>query len=176
MSGGNEFNEASLWRRWREGQAAAGDAPAEPDALILAAYAEGRLGRPGADPETDPVIASVEAWLAAYPEALADLAAARLAADEIADPALIARASALIALPAGNVAALPMRARPRPAWQDAMTWSGIAATLLAAVLIGFQLGNTNAVDLSGSNTAAEQQMLIGSPNAFLATDDEDSGI
>jgi len=175
MSGGNEFNEAPLWRRWREGQAGAGDAAAEPDALTLAVYAEGRLGRPGVDPETDPAVATVEAWMAAHPDLLADLAAARSAHDEIADAAIVARASALIARPAGNVSALSLRAT-RPVWQDAMAWSGIAATLLAAVLIGFQLGNDNVVDLSDSNPTVEQSALIGSPNAFLVTDDEDSGI
>ena len=174
MSGGNEFNEAPLWRRWREGQAEAGDAAAEPDALTLAAYAEGRLGRQDGDPETDPAVAAVEAWLAEHPEALTDLAAARLALDEIADPALIARASALIAQPHGNVVTL--RQARRPMWQDAMAWSGIAATLLAAVLIGFQLGNDNVVDLSDSSVSVEQQAPIGSPNAFFATDDEDGGI
>ena len=85
--------------------------------------------------------------MAAHPDLLADLAATRSGDDEIADAAIVARASALIARPAGNVSALPLRAT-RPVWQDAMAWSGIAATLLAAVLIGFQLGNDNVVDLS----------------------------
>ncbi len=102
MSGGNEFNEAALWRRWRDGQAEAGKAAAEPDALILAAYAEHRLGRRGTDPETDPAIAAVEAWLVDNPDALDDILAARSTADPPAPVALVARVQGLIGRPDGN--------------------------------------------------------------------------
>jgi hypothetical protein len=174
MSEGNEFNEAATWRRWRDGRAVAGDAAAEPDALILAAYAENRLGRPGIDPETDPAIAAVEAWLAEHPEALDDIAAARAGAESLADEASIARAQALIAEPGGNVVTL----RPaRALWHSAVAWSGIAASMVAAILIGFSLGSNDVVDLSvtGQNPAVEQA-LIGSPGTILTTDDEDFGI
>lgn len=171
MSGGNEFNEAAVWRRWRDGSA--GKAAAEPDALNLAAYAETRLARPGIDTETDPAVAAVEAWLADHPEALDDVAAARSAHEEAASAALIARAAALIAQPDAKVVAL----RPARTWRSAVAWSGIAASLLAAILIGFQLGNDGIVALSDSaaNPAAEQ-VLIGSPGNILVTDDEDTGI
>ena len=71
---GDETGEAALWARWRALAAAsgAGRAP-EPDALLLAAYAEGRLDEAAA--------AAVEDWLAEEPERLADVAAARAAAD-----------------------------------------------------------------------------------------------
>lgn len=178
MSVGNEFNQAALWRRWRDGKAEAGDAAAEPDALILAAYAENRLGRPGIDPEADPAIAAVEAWLAENPAALDDIAAAQSEAaqseaDNLASDALIARAQALIAQPGGNVMAL----RPRRAWRSAMAWSSIAASLVVAILIGFQLGNDNVVDLTDtSQNPAVEQVLIGSPGVILAADDEETGL
>jgi hypothetical protein len=174
MSGGNEFHEAALWRRWRDAQAGAGEAAAEPDALTLAAYAEDRLGRPGSDPEIDPAIAAVEAWLLDRPEALDDLVAARAAQESDADAALIARSQSLIARPSGNVVAL----RPaRPAWQNAMAWSGIAASLVAAVLIGFSFGTDEAVDLSdAAQTPVLEQALTGPASIILAPDDEDAGI
>jgi hypothetical protein len=173
MSGGNEFNEAAMWRRWRDGQAAAGEAAAEPDALTLAAYAEARLARPGIDPETDLATAAVEAWLADHPEALGDVVAGRSASDGVASAAVIARATGLIASPNGNVVAL----RPARTWRSAVAWSSIAASLLAAILIGFQLGNDGIVDLAdGSQNPAVEQALIGSPGTILAADDEDTGL
>lgn len=174
MSGGKEFTEAALWRRWRDGADAAGETAAEPDALALAAYAEHRLGRPGADPEADPAIAAVEAWLAGDPARWDDIVAARLLADPPADAVLIARAQALIARPEGNVVTL---SRPFRDWRNTVAWSSVAASLIAAVLIGFSLGNNGVVELSGfGQTQAQDQPLIGAPSAFLATDDEESGI
>lgn len=176
MSGGNEFNEAALWRRWRDGEAEAGRAAAEPDALALAAYAEHRLGRPGTDPETDPAIAAVEAWLVDHPEALDDILAARSTVDPPASESLVARAQGLVVRPDGNV--VPLR-RASGDWRHTATLSGIAASLIAAVLVGFSLGTDDVVDLSGlglNQTVVEQQALIGSPGSILVTDDEDGGI
>jgi hypothetical protein len=174
MSGGNEFNEAALWRRWREGETASGDAGAEPDALVLAAYAEHRLGRPGTDPEADPVIAAVEAWFVDCPTALDDVVAARSPITGPASETVVARAQSLIAQPDEKVRPL-MSARP--SWRSAAAWSGIAASMIVAVLIGFQLGRYNVMDLpdSAQNPIAEQA-LIGTPGTILATDDEDTGI
>jgi len=178
MSGGSEFQDAALYRRWRDGRAVAGETAAEPDAMVLAAYADGRLSRPGSDPETDPAIAAVEAWLLDRDEALDDIAAARLAAvtETDADSALIARAQALVARPAGNIVPLRHPARPA-AWRSAMAWSGIAASLVAAVLIGFSFGANEAVDLSdGGQPPALEQALTGPASLILTPDDEDAGI
>lgn len=172
MSGGNEFNDAALWRRWREGLAEAGETAAEPDALILAAYAEHRLGRLGIDPEHDPAIAAVEAWLVEHPEALDDVLATQDLADPPAAESLVARAQDLIIAPRGNVVPLQRAS----GWRYAAL-SGIAASLIAAVLIGFSLGSSDVVDLSGpAQTAAVEQGLIGSPGTILSPDDEDIGI
>jgi hypothetical protein len=174
MSGGNEFKEAAPWRRWRDGTDAAGEQAAEPDALALAAYADRRLGRRGADPETDPATVAVEAWLADHPDYVDDVVAARNVAGPPADAVLVARAQALIARPEGKVAAL---SRPRRDWRNAVAWSSIAASLIAAVLIGFSLGDDGVVELSGfGTTQVQEQPLIGAPSAFLAPDDEESGI
>lgn len=175
MSGGNEFNDAALWRRWREGQAEAGDAAAEPDTLILAAYAEHRLSRPGIDPENDSAIAAVEAWLVDHPEALDDTLVSRAAADAPAPAALVARAQALIAKPHDNVVPI----RRFGTWLHAAAWSGVAASMIAAVLIGFSLGNDNIIDFPGfgqNTTSVDQSGLIGAPGTILSADDEDTGI
>jgi hypothetical protein len=175
MSGGKEFNDIALWRRWREGQEVArGDAPAEPDALILAAYAEHRLGRPGTDPEDDPAVAEVEAWLVECPEALDDVVAARSPSTDPASEALVARAQSLVARP--NEKVRPIMSA-RPSWRSAAAWSGIAASMVLAVLIGFQIGSSNIIDQpdTSQNPSAEQT-LIGPPGTIIATDDEDTGI
>ncbi len=175
MSGGKEFNDSALWWRWRDGQdVAPGDAAAEPDALILAAYADNRLGRPGIDPEADPAIAEVEAWLVECPEALDDVVAARSPSTGPASEALVARAQSLVARPNEKVRPL-MSARP--SWRSAAAWSGIAASMIVAVLIGFQIGRSNIIDQpdTGQNPTAEQA-LIGAPGIIIATDDEDAGI
>src|SRR5581483_6567675 len=65
---------ARLWARYRAGLPPA----AAPDALLLAAYAENRLG----EAET----ARVERWLARHPEQIAHVLAARAAAMQAALP------------------------------------------------------------------------------------------
>lgn len=118
-------DSARLLRRWR---AAAPPLPA-PDAMELAAYAEGRL---------DPARAeAVEGWLARDPEMLAVVLACRPsgAADSVAadaEPAVldvVRRARGLVA-PSGT---------PRP-WQRAAGWSGAVAAMLVACILSFQAG------------------------------------
>jgi len=175
MSGGNEFTEAAIWRRWRDGQAEAGRTAAEPDALTLAAYAAGRL-RLG-DPETDPALAAIEAWLAEHPDSLDDIVAARAARDDgifdDAAAATIARAQSLIVQPQANI--VPLR---RAGWRGAVAWSGIAASLIAASLVGFSIGTDDGLATGGSSQGQVQlleQALIGPSAPILTADDEDSG-
>ncbi|HJT06205.1 MAG TPA: hypothetical protein VJ747_04730, partial [Stellaceae bacterium] len=85
-------DEAALWRRWRSASAAGAAVAFEPDAVQLAAYAEGRL------PEA--TSGTIEDWLVGHPEAVSDILAARRAAraaDLAASDAVIARATALVA-------------------------------------------------------------------------------
>lgn len=147
---GAEAGDRRLWRRWQAlGEGSRG---AEPDALLLAAYAEGRLSEAEAEP--------VEAWLATVPEALSDIVAARTT-DQPALPMVFERvldkATALVpgeATPA-SAEILPFRPklRPphlRPQWRTAIAWSGIAASLLCASLVGFSMGSDAYANLSGT--------------------------
>ncbi|HEX4112385.1 MAG TPA: hypothetical protein VH020_07600 [Stellaceae bacterium] len=172
MSGGNDITEAVLWRRWRDGKGAAGRAVDEPDASVLAAYAERRLGRRDSDPETDPAIAAVEDWLAGHPEALDDIVAARAAVTGNADATLVARAQALIAAPHGNIVPL----RRTAGWRGAVAWSGIAASLVAASLVGFSLGTNDWLNSDSGQDRIFEQVVIGPSASIIATDDEDGGI
>lgn len=132
--------ERGLWQIWR----ALGKAePPMPDALALAAYAESRLDEAAAE--------AVENWLAAHPEASADIAAARaltLARSDRASDAMIARASALVANGAADV--VPFRRHSTPAWRNALAWSSVAASLIATSLVGFALGTDAYQNLSRS--------------------------
>lgn len=129
--------ERGLWQRWRTLSKAE---PPAPNALALAAYAEFRLDEAAAE--------LVENWLAAHPEALADIAAARALMRERpdrADDKMIARASALVASSSGTV--VPFR-RSAPGWRNALAWSSVAASLIATSLVGFALGSDAYQNLS----------------------------
>ncbi|MGH6988944.1 MAG: hypothetical protein ACREFD_18865 [Stellaceae bacterium] len=176
MSGGIERDEAALWRRWRDGTEAATEPAAEPDAMLLAAYAEGRRSRPGGDPESDPEIVQVEAWLADHPERLVDIVAARQQQEATASEKAVARAAALITAPGGNVVSL-RSGRPASAWREAFTWSGLAASLVVACLMGFSVGSSNLIDLAGpSQTQTLVQEFIGVQTPILDIGDLDNGI
>ena len=177
MTGGIDRDEAALWRRWRDGMAEAGEPPTvEPDPLLLAAYAERRPGRPGGDPDGS----GVEAWIAERPDRLADIIAARRAATAPeappAAPRVIARARSLIAAPDAKI--VPFRPIPSaPAWRSAFAWSGIAASLAIACLMGFSIGSSDMLGLAGSGqTQTLEQEFIGSQTPILDSGDLDSGI
>jgi anti-sigma factor RsiW len=111
-----------LWRRLQEEEA--------PDALLLAAYAEGRLASEEA--------ARVEAFLADNPELAEDIAFARAGAAEVdlaAAERVAARAMALVAEPSATV--VPFRARPVRRWAEAMA---LAASLVLCAYLGFEMG------------------------------------
>jgi hypothetical protein len=164
--------DAALWRRWRALAPDAAGAKAAPDPLLLAAYAEGRLGEAEAE--------VAELWLAAAPEALADVAAARAAIDaagEQAPDAVIARAQSLIAASGPNVVPLVSR-RVTPQlgrWRVAMAWGGIAASVLATSLVGFALGNDTYVSLTSASApatdAAFNDLLYPSSGLSIAFED-----
>jgi len=149
-------DEAALWRGWRSASASVDAAGAEPDALLLAAYAEDRL------PEQ--AVEAIENWLAAHPEGVAD-----------ASPAVVARAAALVA--EGDAQVLPFR-RPRPvgrmaSWRAAALWSGMAASLLVTSLIGFTLGNSAYLTLAGGASPAFGQELFDPPTGLFNSLDEE---
>jgi len=147
---GVEAQERRLWLRWHTlGERSRA---AEPDALLLAAYAEGRLSEAEAEP--------VEAWLATLPDALGDITAARAAYQhrpQFPDERMLDQAAALVpgAATAG-AEILPFRpAVPQrlPQWRRALAWSSIAASILCASLIGFSMGSEAYANLSGTSAA-----------------------
>lgn len=163
-------DQAALWRRWREAAVSAGsDAPAEPDALTLAAYAEGRLG-----PEA---IDGVEDWLALNPHAMADVLAARRAEDTApaAPAAVIARAMALCEAGTAEIRSFPGPASRRT-WRHAVAWGAMAASILVASFVGFETGNSTYATLSGGSAALSLSQELLDPPTGLFNADEDSNI
>jgi anti-sigma factor RsiW len=110
--------------------------------LDLAAFADGRLD----DDDT----ARVAALIASEPEAAADVAAARalagIATTSI-DERVFIRAAALVDEPvsepgpSAQVIAFPPRQRITRPWYSAATWSGLAAAVVCAGWLGFDLGS-----------------------------------
>jgi hypothetical protein len=143
--------ERDLWRRWR---AQGEPAVAAPSATLLAAYADRRLGESEAEP--------VEAWLADHPAAWSELIALRAASaapEASADETMIARACALVAdrealVPSGNV--VPLR-QPMRGWRNALAWSSVAASLVAASLVGFTMGSDAYQSLAGLSSSESAQ-------------------
>jgi hypothetical protein len=142
---GAEARDRRLWRRWQ----ALGEESrvAEPEPLLLAAYAEGRLNEAEAEP--------VEAWLAATPEALTDIVAARSTyhrPPRLVFEHILGKASELVpgAAEPASAQILPFRPRLRPQWRTAIAWSSLAACILCASLVGFSMGSDAYANLSGT--------------------------
>ena len=168
---GAEAQDRRLWQRWR----ALGEKSrvAKPDTMLCAAYAEGRLSEAEAE--------AVEAWLAATPEALGDIIAAR-ATDQprLVDARILEKAGALVpglATPAG-AGILPFRPRapqPPPQWRTALAWSSIAASLLCASLVGFSMGSDAYASLSGTQAVDTTVEGLGAPGLDSNYFSDDSG-
>jgi anti-sigma factor RsiW len=159
---GAETQDRQLWRQFRALAGSASRAP-EPDALSLAAYAEGRLNEAAAE--------AIETWLVADPARISDVVAARSAMQrppQLTYQTVVANACGLIPgdgeAPAEVPAAgkvVPLR-RPAPPWRSALAWSGIAASLLCASFAGFSMGSVAYAKLSPAQSD------------FLATDSLDT--
>ncbi len=129
------FSDRDVWRRSQQTDASRDEAEYLMD---LAAFADDRL-----DPDE---AARVEALIAGDADAAADVAAMRaLAGTAIAaaDPAIIDRAEALVGegRPDAVLITFPT---PRPArrpWYSAASWSGLAAAMVMAGWLGFDLGS-----------------------------------
>jgi hypothetical protein len=165
---GDRMDEAALWRRWRSASALVNAAGAEPDALLLAAYAENRLPEQAAE--------AVEDWLADHPETASDVLAARRVAHAetpAASPAVMARAASLVA--AGEAQVVTFRRPPSrmASWRAAAMWSGMAASLVVTSLIGFTLGNSAYVSLVGGGSPAFGQELFDPPTGLFNSLDEE---
>src|SRR5437660_1150603 len=107
MVGLGDEQERLMWQRWRAG---ANETSAVPDALQLAAYAEGRLDEPDAE--------AVESFLAIYPDTLHEIVLARAAIETPtigASDDVIAKACALVRAQSTSETVLPFR-RPALPW------------------------------------------------------------
>jgi len=170
MTGLGDMAEGlALWRRWRS-RAPVAKGGIDDNALLLAAYVDGRL--PAAKAE------AVEEWLVDHPEALDDVIAARAAfAAAVVPPpeAIIARAQALVAAPTGGVVPLAAARTRRHGWRAAAAWSGLAASLLVTSLFGFALGSNAYGDLIGQPAAPEStfHQLLDPPSQLFSMESEE---
>ena len=168
MTRSGEREEATLWRRWRALQRdSAGSAAAEPDALTLAAYSEGRLDARRVE--------AVEAWLAENPDILTDLQAARdLAAVELAAPeSMITRAAVLVAPGDGQVVPFPQQAPRSGNWRGVMAWASIAASLLITSLVGVSLSDYAHYESAARSSSAALPELLDPPGGLFNGVDEE---
>ena len=158
-NGGNARDGAGLWARARPGwRAASTSQTAEnvPNPLVLAAYLEGTLDEAGR--------AAVEAWMAATPEALDLMIAARAELAETpeapgtAPESLVSRAQGLVRAPARESAGLGAWLRgligfEPEAWRP-LAWAGVTAALLLVSAGAFELGRLGTERLASVQTAA----------------------
>jgi len=158
--------DRGLWRRWRAATVnAAAEAVPAPDALTLAAYAEGRLGETAAE--------EVEAWLALHPEVIEDvLAAGRSGSVSTPEhPSVAALADAMALVPERDPKVVPFRrpARPRePTRRVALARFAVAASLLVVSLLGFALGTDAYTSLNGDQQSALSQDLFDPPSGIFS--------
>lgn len=161
-------DEAALWRRWRSASASVEAGGSEPDALLLAAYAEGRVPEHAAE--------ALEDWLVSHPETLSDILAARLAVgveNTPAAPAIVARAAGLVAPGNGQVLTFRRPSSRLAGWRAAALWGGMAASLAVTSLIGFSLGNSAYLSLAGGASPAFGQELFDPPTGLFNSLDEE---
>ncbi len=156
---GNGGDGARLWARARSGWRAA-IAPETPNPLILAAYLDDTLE------EAD--CAAVEAWMAATPEALELMIAARAGvgqAPEAVPENLVSRAQGLVRAPPRRPAGLGAWLRgligfEPEAWRP-LAWAGVTAALLLVSAGGFELGRLGTDRLVSVQTAALDDLGFG---------------
>jgi len=149
-----------IWRRSQDVEATPDEAS---DLLDLAAFADNRLD----DDETARIAALVER----YAELADDIAAARTLAGATmlaADAAIVARAEALVgnARPEAELIAFPTRPPVVRPWYSAATWSGLAAAIVLAGWLGFDLGSgisTSPVFSRSADDASASELLDPSP-------------
>ncbi len=152
---------ADLWDRAREGWRAAAAAPDAPESVTLAAYLDGTLD--------EAALERVEAWMAASPEALDLMIAARsaqAAAPEAAPDGLLSRAQGLVRAPpraarAGLGAWLSgLIGFQAEAWRP-VAWAGVTVALLVVSAGGFELGRLGALHLAPVQFAASDDLGFG---------------
>ena len=150
---GNARDGAGLWARARPDWGAA-HTPETPNPLMLAAYLDGTLDEAGRE--------TVEAWMAATPEALELMIAARAELGQAPGAApenLVSRAQGLVRAPLRVSVGLGAWLRgligfEPEAWRP-LAWAGVTAALLVVVSAGgFELGRLGTDRLLPVQTAA----------------------
>lgn len=167
---GDKAEGAALWQRWRARSGAVARDGGEDQALLLAAYVDGRLAAAKAE--------AVEEWLVEHREAQDDVIAARAglgASVPAVSAALIARAEALIAARDATVVPFAGPAR-RGGWRTAAAWSGLAASLMVTSLVGFSLGSSAYFDVMRQPLAPETtfHQLLDPPGQLFSMGDEEA--
>ncbi|MBV9553575.1 MAG: hypothetical protein JO032_12370 [Alphaproteobacteria bacterium] len=157
-AGRSGLADRELWRRSQ-----LTDAPTDEAGrlLDLAAFAEGRLD----DEDT----ARVAALLLRDADAAQDVAAARLLADAAAAPAdadVVTRAVALVGAERASAAVIRFPAPGRRApWFEAARWGSLAAAIMLAGWLGFDLGagvyTGGAAIRAGDDVSATELMDTG---------------
>lgn len=150
----------ALWLRLRAAE--------DPDPLLLAAYAEGRL-------EDRLAREMVERWLATDPEAAADVAAIRAGETDAPEiPAAVlervtARAEALVAAPGGRVVAF--RQASRGPLRGFAQWGALAASLVMVSYLGFALGSDTFTSLMAPDRDGGPALndMIDPPSSFFGS-------
>ncbi|HYL32403.1 MAG TPA: hypothetical protein VEU53_04575 [Stellaceae bacterium] len=168
MSGPEDMKsaeQAALWRRFRALDRTLRDQAADDaDAThALAAYADGRLSEAATE--------AVEARLAAYPEALDDLMAARSAGDVIAPQRVVDRAAALVSGDSTDGRVVPFRhSGVAYVWRVNMARIAVAACLVLTGLVGFTLGSGVYGNLFPSSDSVSGD-TADQPTSFFSTED-----
>jgi hypothetical protein len=162
--------ESALWRYWRTALVSPAGKTA-PDPLLLAAYAEHRLGEAATE--------EVEAWLARHPEVIADVLAAREsnAARMPIQPGEASLAKAMALVPGSDPKVVPFHrpAQPVPAWRVGVVRVAVAASLLVVSLVGFALGTDAYTSLlNGDQRAILSQDLFDPPSGVFSGFGEES--
>jgi anti-sigma factor RsiW len=156
--------DRAIWRRSQEIEAPADEAE---HLLDLAALADNRLDEDDA--------ARVSALIARDAGLTDDIATARVLADATMLPAneeIVARAVALVEgsrpeveLPEAELIAFPVRPPVVRPWHSAATWSGLAAAVVIAGWLGFDLGSglssISPFGLTSGNTSASELLDPG---------------
>jgi hypothetical protein len=148
---------------WRRSQAMEVTPDEASHLLDLAAFADNRLD----DDETALIAALIERDA----DTAEDIAAARTLAGATmlaADASIVARAEALVgeARPEAELIAFPARPPVVRPWYSAATWSGLAAAIVLAGWLGFDLGSgisNGPVFTRPADDASASELLDPSP-------------
>jgi anti-sigma factor RsiW len=160
-------DNADLFRRWQEGSG-----ESAPDALTLAAFADGRLGATEAR--------EVERWLAAHPAAAEDVEIARALAllgepprDAVAER-IAARAASLVpgAGAGAEIVALPSRPARVFALRRTATWIALAASIAVTAWLGFSLGTDAYGRLGAGDETASFSDMVDPPTGLFGVTSE----